>query len=236
MFFVVSIYYLSFRLSLAAWRPGFKTLHACWKSTAWEVRSCCSRMEKEAWEAMPVHFIPPSVNSETCTQEAVGGKDGLEFHLWPRWAGSFCRSYMTAAFSRMPGAATGCPGRAWTDGRAFMLHLCSKKPCLGSDPMDLLRAWDIIPESGLSPETLVRVQPGPWKRVLMKRIRFALTQLRHWLLCFWLGLMGSWADRGAGYISYSQLQNSKAINLDPTRATWVLRGLSPKQGTAEVWF
>lgn len=27
-----------------------------------------------------------------------------------------------------------------------------------------------MPESGLCPGTLVRVQPGPWKRVLMKRI------------------------------------------------------------------
>lgn len=151
---------------------------------------------------MPVHAIPSTVNSETCTQEAVGGKDGLEAHLQPKWAGSFSRSYNSSSLQQ----DARCSDRlSWM---CVCEHMdvqslcctCAAKICLGSDPVSVLSwsfAWDMMPVSGLSPETLVRVQPGPWKCVLMKRIRFALTQLIALLFVRsdgFLGWQGCWIN------------------------------------------
>lgn len=96
-------------------------------------------MEKEAWQAMPVHFIPPTVNSETCTQEAMRGKDGLEVNLQPKWAGSFSRSYIPTTLSRMPGTVTGFPGCVCAStGMCLYVAPVQQKTCLGSDPLALL--------------------------------------------------------------------------------------------------
>lgn len=100
-------------------------------------------MEKEAWQAMPVHFIPPTVSSESCTQEAMGGKDGLEAQV--SW--ELLQELRSNSLQQDARCCDGFPGRVCAS--AWMCPCVApaqQRTRLGSDAMGLLRA-DRLPET-----------------------------------------------------------------------------------------
>lgn len=197
------------------------------------VSSCRSTMDKEAWQAMPVRIIPSTVNSQTCTQEALGGKDGLEAHLEPKGAGSFSRSYIPAAFSRMSGAVAGVPGcvcaSAWM---CIYVAPEQQKTHLGSDSMALLSV-NCLPEFWAQ-KLCLECSQGPgsvcWGR------GSGLPWLS-WGTALLLARSDGFLDWQGCWINFIlPAAKEQSYYLEPTLATWGLWGLSSTQGTAEVWF
>lgn len=117
-------------------------------------------MGREAWQAMSVYFIPPTGNFEVCIDEAMGGKDGLEAQLQPKWAGSLSRSYITKAFSRVQGDVAGSPACGHT-GLCFYATRVQQKALGKWSGKGLLQswlfAWELMSTLGLSFEAMVRV-------------------------------------------------------------------------------
>lgn len=145
-------------------------------------------MGREVWQAMSVYFIPPTGNFEICIDEAMGGKDGLEAQLQPKWAGSLSRSYITKAFSRVPGDVAGSPGCAHT-GLWFYATRVQQKALgkwSGKGLLQSLRAHERVRSELWNDGWGCSQGPGGtywWTGSGLEKmpsLRFALTQLRHW--------------------------------------------------------